>query len=202
MKFEGERRFVEAIRRFDEENAHDPNTELVEGVSQPRELVYARRLTDWVLKLAPDASEALVLAARCQHICRWKIPRSDYEMTKVGYHRWRTDLKKFHAEKAGSILREVGYEDELVKQVQDLNLKRNFPNDPESRILEDALCLIFLQFQFNELASKTDETKVINALQKSWGKMTRHAQEIAMALEYPPLEKKLLEQALQNPPTS
>ena len=189
-------RFAEAIRRFDEENARDPNTEIVDGVAQPRELVYAQRLSEWVLKLAPDASEPLRLAARCQHLCRWMIPRQSYEMTRAGYLRWRTELKAFHARKAGEILREIGYPEETVLRVQDLNLKKNFPKDPESRVLEDALCLVFLQYQFAELASRTAEDKMINALQKSWEKMTPEAHAHALQLSYLPREKALLERAL------
>jgi hypothetical protein len=141
-------RFARAIQRFDEENARDPNMEIADGVACPRELVYAERLTDWVLKLKPDASDALRLAARCQHICRWTIPRDTYERTKAGYLRWRAELKKFHAQKAGEILREVGYPDEIVTRVQALNLKKDFPQNPDSRVLEDALCLVFLRYQF------------------------------------------------------
>src|SRR5438093_9728873 len=169
-------RFEAAIRRFDEENSRDPHPEIVEGLARPRELVYAERLTDWVLRLCPDASEELRLAARCQHICRWMIPRSAYEMTRIGYLKWRNDLKTFHANKAGAILREVGYPEETVTKVQVLNLKKNFPQDPDSRVLEDALCLVFLEFQFVELAAKTDEEKMINALRKAWKKMTPAAQ--------------------------
>jgi len=191
-------RFEAALRRFDQENARDPNTELVAGVPRPRELVYAERLTDWVLRLKPDASEALRLAARCQHLCRWTIPRSRYPMDRAGYLRWRTELKKFHAEKSAQILREVGYGEELVGQVQALNLKKDFPRDPDSRVLEDALCLAFLQFQFAELAAKTDADKMINALRKSWQKMTEAARAEALKLPFAPREKALLEQALQG----
>jgi len=189
-------RFAAAIRRFDEENARDPNVEAVAGVAQPRELIYAQRLTDWVLKLCPGASEELRLAARCQHLCRWMIPRGQYPMTRTGYLKWRNDLKAFHAEKAGEILREVGYPAEVIARVQDLNLKKNFPNDPDSRVLEDALCLIFLQYQLADLAAKTDEDKMINALQKSWKKMTQVAREEALKLSFGPKEKALLERAL------
>src|SRR5256885_16418000 len=114
------RRFEAAIRRFDQENSRDPNLEIIEGVARPRELIYAERLTHWVLKLCPDASEELCLAARCQHICRWMIARSSYPMTRPGYLKWREDLKKFHAEKAGQVLREVGYAEETVAKVQAL----------------------------------------------------------------------------------
>src|SRR5438552_1560318 len=101
-------RFKRAIARFDEENSRDPNFEVVDGVKRSRELLYAERLSNWVGRFAPNASEALLLAARCQHLCRWEIPRNRYEMNRAGYLRWRTDLKKFHAQKAGEILREVG----------------------------------------------------------------------------------------------
>lgn len=189
-------RFQEALRRFDAENAADPNMELVEGAPQPRELVYAKRLFDWVLKLRPDASEALRLAARCQHIGRWMIPRSSYPMDRPGYLRWRNELKAFHARKAEEILREVGYPEDTIIQVQELNLKKNFPKDPDSRVLEDALCLVFLQYQLADLASRTADDKMINALQKSWKKMTAAAHAEALKLPLGPREKELVERAL------
>jgi hypothetical protein len=197
--FQQNERFLTAVQRFDEENARDPNTESIDGVSQPRELLYARRLTDWVLRLCPNASEELRLAARCQHLCRWMIPRNSYEMTRAGYLKWRNDLKKFHSDKAAEILRETGYSEALIEKVRDLNLKINFPADPESRILEDALCLVFLQFQFAELARKTSEDKMINALQKSWKKMTPAAQQHALGLRYSDTETRLLQRALGTP---
>jgi hypothetical protein len=191
-------RFEAAIRRFDEENARDPNVEQVGDTPQPRELIYARWLTDWVLKLCPDASEELRLAARCQHLCRWVIPRASYPMTRTGYLQWRADLKKFHAQKAGEILREAGYGEDVVQSVQALNLKKSFPQDAESRVLEDALCLVFLEHQFAALASKTAEDKVITALQKSWKKMTPAAHAEALKLSFAPREKALLDRALGN----
>ena len=185
-------KFDAAIRRFDEENSRDPHLEN----SRPRELLYAERLTDWVLKLCPDAGEALRLAARCQHICRWQSPRENYPMTRAGYLKWRADLKKFHAQKSGEILRETGYDDETIRRVQDLNLKKNFPADPEVRVLEDALCLVFLEFQFAALAAKSDDEKMINALRKSWEKMTEAARAEALKLDYGEREKNLISRAL------
>jgi hypothetical protein len=190
--------FEKAIERFDAENARDPNLESDGGVQHPRELLYALRLTDWVLKLAPAASESLRLAARCQHICRWTIPRETYPMTRAGYLRWRNDLKQFHARKSSEILREAGYGEEMIDKVRDLNLKKNFPADTESRILEDALCLVFLEFQFADLARKTAEDKIINAVQKTWQKMTPAAHEHALALPLGPEEKRLIQRALEG----
>ena len=185
-------KFAAAIARFDEENSRDPNREN----DRPRELLYAERLTEWVLKLCPNAGEALRLAARCQHICRWESPRENYPPTRPGYLKWRADLKKFHAEKSGAILREVGYDDATIRRVQDLNLKKNFPADAECRVLEDALCLVFLEFQLAALAAKSDDEKMINALQKSWAKMTDAARAEALRLNYGEREKNLITRAL------
>lgn len=195
-------RYIKALSRFDEENSQDPNTEFADGEEVPRELLYANRLTEWVLKLDSEASEALCLAARCQHLCRWMMPRTDYEMTKGGYLKWRSDLKHFHAEKSGRILRDIGYDTRMVEAVQALNLKKNFPGDTDSRTLEDALCLVFLEFQFKALAEKTDSEKVINALRKCWQKMTPRAHKEALKLPYSLVELSLLEQALGIKPLS
>lgn len=189
-------RFSEAIRRFDEENARDPNVVHVEGVAHPHELLYAKRLTDWVLRLCPEASEPLLLAARCQHICRWVIPRSMYEMTRSGYLRWRTDLKQFHARKSAEILREVGYDYATIARVSDLNLKKQFGRDPDCQILEDALCLVTLQYQLSDLVAKTEPAKMMGILQKTWKKMSKPARDYALALPFSETEKRLIEQAL------
>ena len=186
-------KFAAACRRFDAENSRDPNRE----AGQPRELLYAERLTGWVLKLRPEASEALRLAARCQHICRWESPREHYPMTRPGYLKWRADLKKFHAEKAGAILRELGYEPDLIGRVQDLNLKKNFPADADCCVLEDALCLVFLEFQFAALAAKSDDEKMINAVRKSWAKMTEAGRAAALQLNFGERERRLINQALR-----
>jgi len=191
-------RFATAFRRFDEENSRDPNHETVDGVARPHELVYAERLTAWVLRLAPDASEALRLAARCQHLCRWEVPRHTYPMDRAGYLKWRADLKKFHAQKSGQILRATGYPAEMVTRVQELNLKKKFPNDPETQLLEDALCLVFLEYQFAGLAAKTAPEKVVTALQKSWAKMSPTARTAALKLNYTEMEQRLLASALNS----
>jgi hypothetical protein len=191
-------RFEAALRRFDEENARDPHTEQVAGAAHPRELLYAQWLTDWVLKLTPAASEELRLAARCQHLCRWIVPRDSYPLTRAGYLKWREAHKHFHAQKAGEILREVDYPEEVIARVQSLNLKKDFPHDAEGRILEDALCLVFLEHQFGDLANKTTDDKMISVVQKTWHKMTPAAHALALTLPYDPPARTLLEKALKS----
>jgi hypothetical protein len=189
-------RFEKAILKFDEENSRDPNLENVENRMVPRELIYAQWLTNWVLKLEPNASEELLLAARSQHICRWMHPRDSYPMTRAGYLKWRENLKKFHARRAGEILAETGYPQETIARVQSLNLKDNFPEDPESCILEDALCLVFLERQLAALAARSTEEQMVNALRKAWQKMTPRARAQALTIPQAPREAALIRKAL------
>jgi hypothetical protein len=189
-------KFAAAYRRFDQLNGEDPHREPCEGGERPRELVYAERLTRWVLKLAPNASEPLRLAARCQHLRRWMIPRDRYPRTRAGYLEWRSTLKQFHADQAATVLREVGYPESIIARVRELNLKRNLATDPETQVLEDALCLVFLEWQFGALARKTDEAKTVNALRKSWRKMSPAARAEALQLNYDTLERSLIARAL------
>lgn len=193
---ENEKRFEAALRRFDEANSFDPNKVSFEGRPWPKEQLYARWLSEWVDRLEPDASEALRLAARSQHICRWEIPRDSYPATREGYLQWRARLKQLHAEKAQAILKELGFEDDIANRVRDLNLKKNIKTDPECQVLEDALCLIFLERQLEELAERSDEPKLINALRKSWAKMSERGRQVALSLNLPPRSKELVEKAL------
>jgi hypothetical protein len=189
-------RFSEAWRRFDEANGEDPNHLVVEGVSHPQELLYAKRLTGWVVRLDPNASESLLLAARSQHICRWTIPRHTYEMTRAGYLRWRSDLKQFHAGKSAEILREVGYDEETISRVSNLNLKKLLGRDPDCQVLEDALCLVTLQYQLTDLIAKTEPAKMIEILRKTWKKMSPEAHAQALRLPFSETERRLIEEAL------
>ena len=193
-----ERSFQEVIRRFDEANSADPNTVVIDGKPVPYELFYAERLTEWVKRLSLSASPALLLAARCQHICRWMIPRSSYPMTRAGYLKWRTDLKQFHAKKSGEILSKSGCSPDLIFRVQELNLKKNLGQDPELQILEDALCLVTLQYQLTDLIRKTDPEKMVSILQKTWKKMSAQARDEAARLPYPKDQQKLLSRAVSG----
>ena len=188
-------RFQQVLRKFDDENARDPNLVVIDGTAHPRELVYAQRLADWVLRLCPKASEALQLAARSQHICRWMIPRNSYPMTRAGYLRWREELKRFHAQKSTEILREAGYSEQTIARVRDLNLKKNLGEDLECQVLEDALCLVTLQYQLGDLMDKTEPNKMVTILQKTWKKMSLAAREKAFGLSFSDRERELITKA-------
>lgn len=178
-------RYHNTIATFDALNAQDPNLQIVDGKSQPKELVYAQRMSEMLDRYVPNASEALKLAARSQHIQRWAIPRSDYPMTKPGYMQWRTNLKNFHAELAGKILKENGYDEGTIQKVSALLKKENLKSDEDTQTLEDVIVLAFLEHDLEAFVQKYSdytEEKFITILRKSYLKMSDQGRAAALTL--------------------
>jgi len=178
-------RFDRAIARFDAANADDPNRESVAGHERPGELLYAERLTAMLARFAPDAAEVLRLAARCQHIQRWKIPRADYPMTRAGYHQWRTRLRDFHADLAATILGDAGYGDTMIGRVRSLIRKAALKADPEAQALEDVVALVFLESYLDDFVARHgdyDEVKFTDILTKTAKKMSARGREAALTM--------------------
>lgn len=186
-----------AFQLFDVYNKQDPHQLTWEGAEYATEYFYALQLYNWVTKLAPEASEVLLLASRCQHLGRWKIPRDQYPPGKAGYLIWRKDLAKFHASEAAELLKEAGYNDHEIRDVQHILLKQNLKTDEVVQVMENALCLVFLEFQLDDFIQKHDEEKVIRILQKSWKKMSEPGRQAALQLNYNPIAKALVEKALK-----
>lgn len=188
--------FEEAIARIDAENAKDPNQEYYQGQSIARELVYSYRMSEQLDSFVPDAPEALKLAARAHHICRWEIPRSSYPDDRKGYLQWRNALKAFHASKTAEILEEVGYEVSDIDRVKFLIEKKQLKKDADTQALEDVICLVFLQYYAEDFSKKETEDKMISILQKTWRKMSDKGREAALQLDLPFTVRSLVEKAL------
>jgi hypothetical protein len=185
------------LAAFDAVNAQDPNTEIVNGQPIAKELIYSQRMTMHLHKFSPAASVELQLAARSQHICRWKIPRSDYPMDRQGYKKWRLDLDVFHGETAGEIMQTNGYDENVIQRVKDLLLKRSLKRGNEVQVLEDVICLVFLEFYLEDFASKHDEAKLIDIIQKTWNKMSEAGHAAALKLPLSNTMLALVTKALQ-----
>lgn len=175
-------RLEKTLVAFDAANLQDPNTEIVDGKPVAKEWIYAQRMSVQLHKFYDAPSEALQLATRSQHICRWKSPRSDYPMDRSGYKKWRLDLAQLHGDIAGEIMTEQGYDESIITRVKDLLLKRSLKRDEEVQALEDVVCLVFLEFYLEDFATKHDEAKLIDIIQKTWNKMSPKGHEAALKL--------------------
>lgn len=189
-------RLEQAFRLFDTYNQQGPGVIAWKGKEYPAEYFYALQLHEWVKRLEPQAGEPLLLASRCQHIGRWTIPRDSYPDGRVGYLTWRNDLSKFHAAKAREVLQGVGYEEDTIHRVTEIIQKKRLAADKEVQTMENALCLVFLEFQYDDLIEKQPEEKMISILQKTWAKMTEPGRQAALALSYSDKGSALLNKAL------
>ena len=189
-------RFRKAIRSIDFLNDDDPKRVADEGRDIGYELYFSRLLFAKTLSLDNDASESLLLAARAQHVGRWKMPRSDFPMGRTGYLKWRSDLKRYHATVAAEVLEDAGYDSATIDHVRSINLKENLKSNPDAQTMEDALCLVFLEVQFSEFRLKTSEVKMISILRKTWGKMSGRGHKAALALDLGEEESRLVGLAL------
>ena len=173
-------RFDQAVALFDAANAEDPNQD--EG--QPKELLYGTRMSKMIGRFAPDAAEAAQLAVRAQHIRRWTVPRNSYPMDKEGYHAWRTGLYTFHANTAGELMREAGYDDAMIERVKKAVGKRGIKSNPETQLLEDIADLVFIEHYlvaFVQSKPDYDEAKWLEIIRKTWQKMSKNAQAYALS---------------------
>jgi uncharacterized protein DUF4202 len=186
------RRFERALAAIDAAHAGDPEKEGGEA----KELVYARRMSAWLERLAPQASEALRLAVRCQHLRRWAIARASYPEGKVGYLRWRKEESLAHAALAGELLAQAGYDAGEVKRVQSLVKKEAIKHDADAQTLEDVTCLVFLEHEFAAFAAKHPQAKLVEILRKTWPKMSPRGQAAALELALPRPLRLLVEKAL------
>ena len=186
-------RYEAASAAIDRANAEDP---------KKYESLYGRRMVEWAKRLAQQASEELLLAVQAQHIRRWTVPRSSFPDGRIGYLKWREGLKTFHADTLAAIMHEAGYDAGAVEKARSLIVRKNHSSDAEGQTLEDAACLVFLQFELAEFAAKTEPDKMVDILRKSWGKMSSEARNHALGLSYSVAEGELVKKALAGRPES
>jgi len=184
-----------ALSAIDAANAKDPNEILVRGERRPKELAHAELATAWLERLVDAPSPELQLAVRAHHIRRWESPRSAYPEGRVGYHRWRRELQGLHADHVARILADHGYTEQAIARVQAIVRKQGLVRDPEVQAFEDALCLVFLELQFHDLAARLETEKLLDVTRKTLAKMSPKACALAREVGLAPEDAALVERA-------
>lgn len=179
--------------------AHSADPKLLGG--RPAELVYADRMEAWLLRLAPDASELLRLAARCQHLERWRVPRSSYPEGRAGYLTWRKFLYGKQAARARELLLQAGVSANDVEEVATWVSKTGLPTNPNTQLLEDAACLVFLENEISDFAARHSQyprEKFVTIVGKTWRKMSPSAREAVASLRLPADIVDIIKDALKD----
>nr|WP_321450218.1 DUF4202 domain-containing protein [uncultured Carboxylicivirga sp.] len=188
------------IQLIDQAYQQEPSTEIYEGHTYPREYLYAQRMVEELLSFQPEASETELLAARCQHLHRWDIPRSDYPDGRKGYHDWRTFLYNYQAQKAASLMADAGYDQTLIDEVKAMVGKVNIKLNESTQLIEDVACLVFLKYYIQPFVNKhaDDEIKLVRIIHRTWGKMSERAHSAALQLAIPEPILALIMKALER----
>jgi hypothetical protein len=193
-------RLKAVIADIDAANAQDPRQDSVAGTLRPREVVYSERMSECLPQLYPEASEALRIAARAQHICRWQIPRQKYPLGREGYNAWRAACRDHHAALTSAIMRRHGYADDEIGQVVKIIRKEQLKRDPESQALENVVAVVFVQHYLDAFVAEHkdyDDTKLADILRKTLRKMDSTGHAAALALPLPAATVRLLDLALK-----
>lgn len=176
--------FDRALALIDAANSEDPNRVAADGKEWPKELLYSQRMSDMLARFAPEADDAMKLALRAQHIQRWKSPRENYSMDRIGYLQWRKDLYKFHANTAAELLEQAGYGEDVIGRVRKAVAKLQIKENPDTQLLEDVTDLVFIEHYMLEFAGKHaeyDEDKWLDIIRKTWKKMSDAAHQFALS---------------------
>ena len=186
---------------IDAANADDPRTIVIDGEIRSYEIVYSERMIERLGIMYPDASDALKIAARGQHIRRWDIPRVKYEQGRNGYNQWRRACREHHAELLAEIMQRHGYGEEDVAKVQTYVKKEQLKKDRESQALENVVDIVFIEHYLDDFAKKYqnyDEDKMIDIIAKTLKKMSPKGHEAALALDLPDGYRKLIMAAIER----
>lgn len=190
--------YARARQLIDAAHAADPAQT---GEGRPAELVYGERVEAWVARLVPSAPPHLRLAARCQHLERWLVPRATFPLDKPGYHAWRRSLYTKQAERARALVLEAGVSDAEAAEVATWVSKTGLKTNAGTQALEDAACLVFLENEIGDFAAQHaayPREKFIDILRKTWRKMSPAAQQAALALDLPPAIADLVREAVSR----
>lgn len=181
-----------ATGAIDEANGADPNTLEVRGRSGPKELLHSEMMTEWVQRLDPDADAAQLVAARAHHLRRWTHPRDAYPQGRAGYRRWRTAAAREQAEEVASILLGIGAGPDFIERVGAIIRKQGLGSDPAVQTHEDALCLVFLETQLDDVIESLGVEHATAVVARTIPKMSAGALEHAATLELSPTGREVL----------
>lgn len=191
-----EQRLQRVFAAIDAVNAEDPHRAEVDGRPEPAELVYGRRITATLHRMVDQPSEPMRIAARAQHMGRWRIARNAYPKGRAGYLAWRRHQRRNQAERLGEIMAAEEYHSDDIARVGTLIRKENMQTDAEVQIFEDVICVMFFEHYLRDFLPRVDEAKLAQILVETWGRMSPLGRRHTLALELPAVVMHLMRREL------
>jgi hypothetical protein len=187
--------YKKATEEIEKVHSTDISTETENGISYPAELLYSNRMLAILDLVSPDCSNAMKLAAQCQHFQRWGVPRSDFPYDRRGYHQWRRVVMEYQLKQMQQLLSEVTLDEEDIRWIMNTLRKQGDKSDSDAQIIMDTACLVFLKWYMEPFAKKHETEKVTDILKKTMRKISSSRHNLISKLDLPEPARQLLEQA-------
>ena len=194
-------RFRDVMAAIDAANAEDPNLVRLDRKMLPAELDYGHRMCETLNRMDPDASECLQIAARGQHVGRWRVPHKNYSPGRSGYLQWRRYQRDCQAKLLGDLMTQSGYSTDEIERVGSLIKKKALKTDADAQMLEDVICVAFFEHYLLGFINRVDEEKLAGILAKTWKRMSEQGHKYASQLQLPQGISELLARGLNARPT-
>lgn len=191
-----EQRLRRVFAAIDAVNAEDPHLTEIDGRNEPAELVYGRRITETLFRMVNKPSEPMQIAARGQHLGRWRVARKLYPEGRAGYLAWRRQQRTNQAERLGQIMAAEGYGADDIARVGILIRKENMKTDAEVQTFEDVICVMFFEYYLRGFLSRVEEEKLAEILVNTWSRMSALGRQHVLALELPEIVTHLMRREL------
>ncbi|MDN6179926.1 MAG: DUF4202 domain-containing protein [Halomonas subglaciescola] len=192
--------FTQAFDAIDDLHRNDPQSVEIDGAAEPKELVYARRMSAWLEYTHPAPADTLRLAVRAQHLQRWLVPRTEYPEGRVGYLTWRRDQSHQAGDTTAILMQQAGYSEGDAERASQIIRKQGLGRDEDVQTLEDCACLVFLENYFADFSRTLERDRMIRIVQKTWRKMSPAARRLALALPMSDASMALVNEALNDAP--
>jgi len=193
--------FTHVFHALDDLHRNDPQSVEIDGIKEPKELIYARRMSAWLEHTHPAAADTLRLAVRAQHLQRWLVPRAEYPEGRVGYLTWRRDQSRQAGDTVAALMQKAGYGEGDTERTASIIRKQGLGRDDDVQALEDCACLVFLENYFADFSRTIERDHLIRIVQKTWRKMSPGAHELALALPMSDTSAALVHEALSDAPS-
>jgi hypothetical protein len=187
--------YHKATLELEKVHGMDTTREIYNGNQYPSESLYSHRMLQMLEKVNAEASNILKLAAQCQHLKRWNIPRGEYPYNRRGYHEWRRVVMEYQLKEMEEILSKVGISNEDILLVTDALRNQGDKSNSNAQIITDTACLVFIKWYMEPFATKHQSEKVTDIMKKTMRKMSETGLQLISRLNLPTTASQILERS-------
>jgi len=158
----------------------------------PEDLIHSQNTREWVLKLYPEADQALQIAALGHDIERSIEERKIQRANFPDYD----EFKKAHSQNSAIILQEIllkyNVDKDFIDRVDYLVLLHEIGGTPEADILKDADSISFFEVNLPFYFQRNSDRETVFRMKWGYKKLSKTARSIVGNFSYNDIELEIL----------